>query len=98
MNKKVDEEFKGIKDVYVLQCICTELKELCDKYEEEHSNEFQCWKRDRKELLDKRGRIQKASEYIKHHTDKLTKIRVPKLDFNYEDLLEILEGNNEYNK
>lgn len=26
MNKKVDEEYKGIKDVYALQCICTELK------------------------------------------------------------------------
>ena len=43
------------------------LKELCDEYEEEHSNEFQCWKRDRKELLDKRERIQKAIEYIKEH-------------------------------
>lgn len=40
------------------------LKELCDKYEEEHSNEFQCWKRDRKELLDKRTRIEKANEFI----------------------------------
>ena len=26
MNKKVDEEYKDIKDVYVLQCICSELK------------------------------------------------------------------------
>lgn len=25
MNKKVDEQFNGIKDVYVLRCICTEL-------------------------------------------------------------------------
>lgn len=43
MNKKVDEEFKGIKDVYVLQCICTELKELCNKYEEEHNTKFKEW-------------------------------------------------------
>ena len=41
---------------------------------------------------------EKAIEYIKQHTNKLTKIRVPKLDFNYEDLLNILEGNYEYNK
>ena len=26
MNKKIDEEYKDIKDVYVLQCICSELK------------------------------------------------------------------------
>lgn len=26
MNKKVDEEFLSIKDVYVLQCTCTKLK------------------------------------------------------------------------
>lgn len=26
MNKKVDEEFIGIKDVYALQCLATELK------------------------------------------------------------------------
>ena len=45
------------------------LKELCDKYEEEHSNEFQCWKRDRKELLDKRVRIDKAIEYINEKAD-----------------------------
>lgn len=27
MNKKVDEEFKNIEDVYLLQCICTEMKD-----------------------------------------------------------------------
>ena len=41
------------------------IKELCDKYEKEHNNEFQCWKKDRKELLDKRSRINKAIELIK---------------------------------
>lgn len=30
MNKKVDEEFKNINDVYVLQCICTEMKDRID--------------------------------------------------------------------
>ena len=27
MNKKVDSEFDGIKDFYVLQCMCTNMKE-----------------------------------------------------------------------
>lgn len=48
------------------------LKELCDKYEEEHNNEFQCWKRDRKELLDKRDRINKAIEFMKENCDIIT--------------------------
>ena len=41
------------------------LKELCDKYEEEHSNEFQCWKKDRKELLDRKAKMEKAVEIAK---------------------------------
>lgn len=28
MNKKVDNEFKSIKDIYVLQCTCTEMKDI----------------------------------------------------------------------
>ena len=51
-----------LKDYDELQQENERLKELCDKYEEEHNNEFQCWKRDRKELLDKRARIEKAVE------------------------------------
>ena len=31
MNKKVDEEFKNIHDKYLLQCICTELKDRINK-------------------------------------------------------------------
>lgn len=69
----------------------TNLQELCNKYEEEHNTTFKEWQKDIQ--ANKR-----AIEYIKQHTDKLTKIRVPKLDFNYENLLEILEENNEYNK
>ena len=33
MNKKVDENFIGIKDVYALQCICTELKKQLQQKE-----------------------------------------------------------------
>ena len=54
-------------DIKLLKEENKKLKELCDKYEEEHNNEFQCWKRDRKELLDKRNRINKAIEYINKH-------------------------------
>ena len=33
MNKKVDEEYEGIKDVYILQCICSELKQQLQQKE-----------------------------------------------------------------
>ena len=33
MNKKVDDKFIGIKDIYVLQCICSELKEQLQQKE-----------------------------------------------------------------
>ena len=31
MNKKVNEKFKGIRNVYLLQCICTELLDENEK-------------------------------------------------------------------
>lgn len=31
MNKKVDKEFKFIHDEYLLQCICTEMKDKINK-------------------------------------------------------------------
>lgn len=31
MNKKVDEEFKYIHDEYLLQCICSEMKDKINK-------------------------------------------------------------------
>ena len=34
--------------------------------------------------------INKATEYTKEHTDKLKTTRVPKIDFDYKELLEIL--------
>ena len=40
------------------------LKELCDKYEEEHSTEFKIWKDERQQLLDYKSRNEKAIEYI----------------------------------
>ena len=41
------------------------LKELCNKYEEEHNNEFKIWKDERQQLLDYKSRNEKAIEYIK---------------------------------
>ena len=40
-------------------------------------------------LLD---RIDKAIEYIEKHTDKLRILTIPKLDFDYSKLLDILKG------
>ena len=42
----------------------------------------------RKELRD---RINKANEYIEKHTDKLKTNRIPRIDFNYNKLLDILK-------
>ena len=33
MNRKVDDKFIGIKDIYVLQCICSELKKQLQQKE-----------------------------------------------------------------
>lgn len=38
------------------------------------------------------SRIEKAIEYIEKHTDKLKTTRIPKIDFNYKELLETLKG------
>lgn len=46
-------------------------------------------------LVDYRDRIDKAIEYLKEHTDKVSTIRVPKLDFSYNELLKILGGDEE---
>lgn len=36
------------------------------------------------------SKIDKAIEYIEEHTDKLGKIKIPKIDFNYNELSDIL--------
>lgn len=90
MNKKVDEEFKNINDVYVLQCICTELKELCDKYEEEHNTTFKEWQKN----------IQankKAIEYIRIQQT-IFKDYDTVIENQLKNISNILEGKNEYNK
>lgn len=37
-------------------------------------------------------RNEKAIEYIEQHTDKLKTILIPRIDFSYKDLLDILKG------
>lgn len=37
------------------------------------------------------SKIDKAIEYIEEHTDKLGKIKIPKIDFNYNELSDILK-------
>ena len=55
------------------------LKELCDKYEEEHKTTFETWQKDIKEsehlrtaLNTKESIIKEAREYIKWHYDLAT--------------------------
>ncbi len=38
--------------------------------------------------------IKEVREYIEMHTDKLKATRIPKIDFNYKELLEILDKEN----
>lgn len=50
MNKEVDEEFKNIEDNYLLQCICTELKDKIKnaiKYIETHKVDGFNWYREK---------------------------------------------------
>lgn len=56
------------------------LKELCDKYEEEHRTTFEYWKQLVKE--DYKSRCEKAIEYINTHY----------LNANEPELLNILQG------
>lgn len=47
-----------------------------------------------KQLELKDGIIKEVREYIEEHTDKLKTTRIPKIDFNYKELLEILDKEN----
>ena len=53
----------------------------------EISNELYDYEQENKKLKEDK---KKAIEYIKGHTDKLKTIRVPKIDFDYNELLAIL--------
>lgn len=55
-------------------------------------NRFNVVERDNR---DYKSRIDKAIEYIEKHTDKIKKIVIPKIDFNYKKLLDILKGDSD---
>lgn len=44
-----------------------------------------------KKLNNLQSKIDKANKYLEEHTDKLGKIRIPKIDFNYNELSDILK-------
>ena len=70
-----------------------QLKELCNKYEEEHSNEFKIWKEERHELLDYKSRCEKAIEYIHWRYDNRQDMYITQM----KELLEILEDKENIN-
>ena len=51
-------------DIRYLQEENEKLKELCNKYEEEHSSEFKIWKNERQQLRDYKSKNEEAIEYI----------------------------------
>lgn len=44
----------------------------------------------REKCTDLELKIYKISDYVKKHTDKLKTIRVPKIDFDYNEILKII--------
>ena len=63
------------------------LKQLCDRYEKEHNNEFKEWQKATK-------RIDKAVEYIDNYINQFNGV-YPTVDMRYLDLhklLDILKG------
>lgn len=44
----------------------------------------------REKCTDLELKISKISDYVKKHTDKLKTIRVPKIDFDYNEILKII--------
>ena len=44
------------------------------------------------ELESRKDKIDKAIKYIEEHTDNLKTARIPKIEFNYNYLLNILQG------
>lgn len=103
MNKKVDDEFVGIKDVYTLQCICTELKETIHKKEAMYDSFAVDYRLAQEEIegltteldktrlseLDKEYRINKAIEYI----DKNTEFNHDGDDYGYMEWVDIINVN-----
>ena len=76
VDTELDFEDYEIPNIYLKQLLDyitnlqeenNKLKELCDKYEEEHSTEFKIWKDERHQLLDYKSRNEKAIEIIEKY-------------------------------
>jgi len=46
-------------------------------------------------IIDLQNNRDKATEYVEKHTDKLKNIIVPKIDFDYKELLNKLKGDSD---
>lgn len=98
------EEFDKITQVLCntikdLQKENEELKKLCDKYEEEHNTTFKEWQKDiqaNKEAIEYINKFWKEKSYYESVENCLKFATMN--EFEKEDLLNILEGKNEYNK
>lgn len=72
MNKKVDDEFKYIHDVYMLQCTCTEMKDKIIKLEQE-KEQLKVWLND---LINKNNDIYELYKNdILHHDYQISNVR-----------------------
>ena len=95
-NKELYEGFMATQEELTDYATKNEqLEKLCNKYEQEHKTTFEIWKRDIKKLEQLENNRDKAFEYIEKHTDKIKKIVIPKIDFNYKKLLDILKGDSD---
>lgn len=95
--KEQHEEIKNLRDTLTnLQQENERLKELCNKYEEEHSTAFKLWKTKLEELpcydemLVYKSRCEKVIEYIKGHQRKDEFLNLN--EWETRDLLNILNG------
>ena len=84
-----------IKKYKLLLSYMEQLENLCNKYEQEQKTTFKIWKEDIKKSKQLENNRDKAIEYVEKHTDKLKNIIVPKIDFDYKELLNKLKGDSD---
>ncbi len=89
MNKKIDEEYKDIKDVYILQCICSELKDRIEKYR----HLFKTTKTE--ELMQENERLHSTIKEVRDNLENSIKSINEKLKNNKEPF-EIIDGRIQY--
>lgn len=90
----IDEDmFEEDKINRFLNMIATQYDgNLANQYASSYLEKCNEIKRLKESIGELTNRNVKASVYIQEHTDKLKTIRVPKIEFDYEYLLNILKG------